>query len=178
MQRFIVFDVETPNRENRRMSAIGIAVVENGTIVQTLDFLVNPETFFDSFNTYLTGISKTTVASSPAFPRLWEKIAPLMDSGILVAHNAVFDLSVLKRCLADYNIAWKPSAPYLCTVQMGRRLLPGMSHKLDVLCHYYGIDLDHHKAGSDSRACAQILLKYLEGGVEASQFIRTYSFKP
>ena len=28
MSRFVVFDVETPNRYNNRMSAIGIAVIE------------------------------------------------------------------------------------------------------------------------------------------------------
>ena len=32
MSRFIVFDVETPNRYNNRMSAIGICVVESGRI--------------------------------------------------------------------------------------------------------------------------------------------------
>ena len=28
--RYVVFDVETPNRYNNRMSAIGISVVEDG----------------------------------------------------------------------------------------------------------------------------------------------------
>ena len=32
MARFIVFDVETPNRKNNRISAIGITVVEEGKI--------------------------------------------------------------------------------------------------------------------------------------------------
>ena len=32
MSRFVAFDVETPNRENRRMSAIGITVIEDGEI--------------------------------------------------------------------------------------------------------------------------------------------------
>lgn len=59
---------------------------------------------------------------------------------------------------------------------MGRRLLPGMSHKLNVLCDHYGICLDHHKADSDSRACAAILLRYLVDGADIRQFIRTCSF--
>ena len=37
MSRFIVFDVETPNRYNNRMSAIGIAVIEDGVIVKAFD---------------------------------------------------------------------------------------------------------------------------------------------
>ena len=150
--RFIVFDVETPNRYNNRMSAIGISVVESGKIVYSYFSYVNPETFFDNFNTMLTGIDERTVASAPTFPKLWKNIEPLFSSGILVAHNALFDLSVLKKCLTDYGIAWKASADYCCTVQIGHRLLPGMQYKLNVLCDHYGIPLNHHQADSDSRA--------------------------
>lgn len=174
MARFIVFDVETPNRFNNRISAIGITVIENGEIAENFYSLVNPETHFDGFNIYLTGINEESVRNAPTFPELWRRIEPIFESGILVAHNAVFDLSVLKRCLCDYNIQWKDTAEYLCTVQMGRRLLPKMSHKLNVLCDYYGIALQHHRADSDSGACAEILLKYIEGGTDVSQFIKTY----
>ena len=174
MPRYIVFDVETPNRMNSRMSAIGVTVVEDGEITEQYDTLVNPETYFDSFNTWLTGISGETVACAPTFPQVWEALEPLFESGILVAHNAVFDLAVLKKCLHDYGIFWRESARYLCTVQMGRRLLPGMSHKLNDLCDYYGIALDHHQAASDSMACAEILLRYMESGADLSRFIRTY----
>ncbi len=176
MPRFTVFDVETPNRLSNRMSAIGITVIEDGAITDDFYSLVNPETHFDYFNTKLTGISEETVRNAPVFPELWTRIEPLMSEGLLVAHNAVFDMNVLKKCLCDYGIDWKPYARYICTVQMGRRLLPGMSHKLNVLCDYYGIRLDHHKADSDSHACAEILLRYLESGADIRQFIRTCSF--
>ena len=71
---------------------------------------------------------------------------------------------------------WKPSARYLCAVQMGRQLLPGQSHKLNNLCDYYGIVLQHHQADSDIRACAEILLRYRESGADFRPFIRNYSF--
>ena len=100
----------------------------------------------------------------------------MMENGLLVAHNAVFDLGVLKKCLEGYGIDWTPYTRYLCTVQMGRRLLPGISHRLNALCDYYGIMLNHHQAASDSRACAEILMRYMEKGADLRQFIRTYSF--
>ncbi len=174
MYRYIAFDVETPNRFNDRMSAIGISVIEDGTATDAFFSYVNPETQFDPFNTQLTGISAGTVAGAPTFPEVWARIEPLMSSGILVAHNAVFDLSVLKRCLRDYGIQWKSAVRYCCTVQIGRRMLPGMSHKLDALCGLYGIALDHHRAASDSRACAEILLRYLASGAQEREWIRTY----
>ena len=54
MARFIVFDVETPNRYNNRMSAIGVTVVEDGAITDSFFSFVDPETRFDYFNTQLT----------------------------------------------------------------------------------------------------------------------------
>ena len=175
MSQFTVFDVETPNRMNSRMSAIGITIIEDRQIEKEFYTLVNPETHFDPFNTMLTGISEESVRNAPSFPEVWEKIEPYMSGGLLVAHNAQFDMGVLKKCLLAYEIEWKPCAHYICTVQMGRRLLPGISHKLNDLCDYYGIALDHHKADSDSRACAQILLRYLQSGADIRPFIRTCS---
>jgi len=175
MAKYIAFDVETPNRFNNRMSAIGITIIENESVTRKLYSLVNPETGFDAFNTRLTGISEEMVQNKPAFPEIWEKIEPIMSSGILVAHNAPFDMCVLKHCLRDYGIEWQKKAQYLCTVQIGRRLLPEISHRLNALCDYYGIALNHHHAGSDSLACAEILLKYIESNADIDRFIKTYS---
>ena len=175
MSRFVVFDVETPNRLSNRMSAIGITVIEDGVIVNEYYSLVDPEQPFDYFNTRLTGISEETVAGAPTFPELWTRIEPLMSSGLLAAHNASFDMSVLKKCLQSYGIAWRTEVRGLCTVLMGRRLLPGISHRLGDMCAYYSIDLAHHRADSDSMACAQILLRYMESGADVARFIRTYT---
>ncbi len=177
MYNYVVFDVETPNRENNRMSAIGITLIKDGKISGEFYSLVNPETYFDYFNTQLTGIGEEDVLYEPNFAEIWEKIEPLMNSGILVAHNATFDLGVLKRCLEAYGIEWKPYVHYLCTVRAGRKLLPDMKHRLNDLCDYYGIPLNHHRADSDSTACAQILLNYVKDGAELKDFIRTYKFR-
>ena len=166
--RYICFDVETPNSRNDRMSAIGISVVEGGRITEEFFSYVNPEEPFDDFNTRLTGISAETVASAPTFRDLWPRIRPLMSGGILAAHNAPFDLGVLKNCLKDYGIPWKTQVPYVCTVRIGRKVLPEISHKLNEMCAYYQIELDHHQADSDSHACAEILIRYLRSGVDVS----------
>ena len=136
--------------------------------------LVDPETHFDYFNTKLTGIDADKVKGAPNFAELWKKIEPIMSKGILVAHNAVFDMSVLSACLRDYGISWKPTAKYLCTVRIGRRVLPDMKHNLNVMCDHYGIALDHHQADSDSHACAEILLRYIESGIDVREYVKEY----
>lgn len=172
--RYIVFDVETPNRYNNRISAIGITVIEDGKIIDNYFSLVDPEQPFDWFNSKLTGINEETVFGEPAFPELWNQIEPIISSGILVAHNASFDIGVLRKCLAGYGIHWKPYVKGICTVIMGRTLLPGISHRLNDLCEYYGIALNHHQADSDSKAAAEILLRYLENDADPMKYIRTY----
>lgn len=174
-KRYIAFDVETPNYANDRMSAIGIAVVEDGIIVDEFATLVNPESRFDYFNIRLTGITPELAAEAPSFPELWPKIEPILGSGLLIAHNAAFDMSVLSKCLRDYGIHWRTNANYACTVQMGRRCYPELpDHKLNTLCDYLGIALNHHQAGSDSRACAELLVNYLERGMDIRKFLRSY----
>lgn len=177
MSRFIAFDVETPNRANNRISAIGITITDGQRIIDEYYSLVDPKTHFDRFNTILTGISSKSVQGAPDFVQLWEKIEPIMSSGILVAHNALFDLRVLHHCLKDHGISWKSKAEYICTVQAGRKLLPNISHKLNDMCRHYGIELDHHQAASDSRACAQILMRYIGQGADADSFIELYDLE-
>lgn len=173
--RFIAFDVETPNAQNDRMSAIGITVVEDGRIVEEFYSLVDPEADFDWFNIQLTGITPEMVEGQPNFGGLWETIGPIMDSGLLIAHNAPFDMGVLGKCLRRYDIDWHPTVHYACTCRMGRACLPFLpNHKLNTLCDYLGITLDHHNAGSDSRACAQLLQYYLEEDLALEKFRRTY----
>ena len=173
--RYVCFDVETPNSLNDRMSAIGISVVENGKVTQEFFSYVNPEEPFDAFNTQLTGISVATVASAPSFAQLWPEIEPILSSGILVAHNAPFDLSVLKNCLIAYGITWKERTRYLCTVRIGKTELPGVSHKLNDLCEHFGIQLDHHQADSDSRACAEILIRYMQSQAKLGNYLRWFA---
>lgn len=50
MNRYIVFDVETPNRYNNRISAIGITVIDDGVVTDSYFSYVNPEVFFDYIN--------------------------------------------------------------------------------------------------------------------------------
>lgn len=175
--RYVAFDVETPNCSNDRMSAIAIVVMEQGRIVDRFFSLVQPETHFDTFNVALTGITPQAVASAPTFAQLWPCICPLLESGILVAHNAPFDMAVLAKCLRHYGIAWRGTAPYICTCRLARRCLPALpDHKLDTLCRYFAIDLNHHQADSDALACARIFL-HLSTQADTGAQLRNYDMQ-
>ena len=172
--RYAVFDVETPNYANNRMSAVGIVVMEDDRIVTRFSSLINPEARFDPFNVALTGITPEMVADAPTFGQLWPEIKPLFEDAILVAHNAQFDMAVLSKCLRAYGIFWKEQTSYICTCKMSRGCLPFLeNHKLNTLCDYYGLALDHHRADSDALACAQIL-RLLVKMTDRQAYLRQY----
>ena len=176
--RFIAFDVETPNSANDRMSAIGITVVEDGEILQRFSTLINPETYFHPFNIQLTGITPDMASAAPTFPELWETIEPMMSSGVLIAHNAPFDMRVLSKCLRAYGIQWQPTTTYACTCRMGKACYPALeNHRLNTLCYHLHIPLNHHDAGSDSEGCAKLLVNYLKRGLDITRFLRRYDMQ-
>lgn len=175
-KRYIVFDVETPNHANDRMCSIGIVVVENQKIVKDQYFLINPEAEFDAINISLHGIKPNDVEDKPTFGQLWKTIEPVLSDGLLVAHNAPFDMSVLAKCLNAYDIEWNPYVFYACTCQMGRTFFPDAeNYRLNTLCEMLNISLsNHHNALDDAKACANILLHCLEKSVDINNFIRNY----
>ena len=176
--RYVAFDVETPNSRNDRMSAIGLAVIQDGRITEEFSTVVDPETHFDRFNIWLTGITPAMAAEGPSFGALWPVLEGYFADAVLLAHNAPFDMRVLSLCLRAYGIEWRDTVPYACTVRMGRRCYPELpDHKLDTLCRYRGIELDHHRAGSDSRACAELFLDYLDRGLDPAAFCRRYDLR-
>ena len=61
-----------------------------------------------------------------------------------------------------------------CPLRMASELVERFPISSIPLLAYYGIALDHHKADSDSHAAAEILLRYMEEGVEVGKYTRTF----
>lgn len=177
-ERYIAFDVETPNSYNHRMSSIGITVVENGSIIRDYSSLINPETHFDPFNIQLTEISPAMVKDAPTFPQLWPKLEELFSDAVLLAHNAPFDMGVLAKCLRAYGISWRPYVQYACTCRMSRKCYPHLeNHKLNTVSRFLGISLEHHQAASDAHACAEIFCACMEDGLQLRPFLKAYDME-
>ena len=76
----------------------------------------------------------------------------------LVAHNASFDISVLRHTLDDYGIPY-PELDYYCTRAISRALWPTLpSYGLELVSNYLGLPFTHHKVEGDALACATIVL--------------------
>ncbi|SMH54526.1 3'-5' exonuclease [Azospirillum agricola] len=155
----VAIDFETANELRTSACSIGVAWIENGRVTETEEHLIRPrEMRFNPFNTVIHGIRAEDVADAPEFPAVWARLRDRMEGRLVLAHNAAFDLSVLRHTLTDYGLDW-PACSYLCTVVLARRAWPALTaHKLNHLADFLGIALDHHRAGSDAEACGRIAL--------------------
>lgn len=164
---YTVFDVETANSQRDSICAIGIIRYENDTIIFEKEILINPEVKFNYFNTRIHGITERDVVDAPIFPEVWPLIKQYFQNTILVAHNAKsMDLCALYRTLERYDLPLVEN-DYICTMELAKDIFKNddsvQSYRLDVLAKKYEIDLfNHHDALEDTRACFEILKKFVE----------------
>ena len=78
MDRFVCIDVEMPNGDNDRISAIGVAEFVGGVVTQRFYALINPETWFQPYVIELIGITPDIVSEMPE-----ELLDAIFDTGDL-----------------------------------------------------------------------------------------------
>lgn len=157
---FITIDFETATAARNSPCEVGLTFVENNKIVDTKSWLIKPiYPVFDSFNVFLHGITENDVADQPEFDELWSELQPLISNRFLIAHNASFDFSVLRRTLETYNLTF-PTLDYSCSYIISKKIWEGLpNYGLKSLCKLLDIPLEHHRAAPDSRATAELAIK-------------------
>jgi DNA polymerase-3 subunit epsilon len=156
----VAIDFETANASRSSPCAIGLAWVGLNGVSHVSHRLIRPKSLkFDGINISIHGIRPEDVKDEPEFPEVWAELAPHLTGTMVLAHNASFDMSVLRATLDLYGLMW-PELSYLCTVKVARECWPELvDHKLPTVAAHLGIDLDHHVASSDAEACAQVALR-------------------
>lgn len=170
---FIALDVETAIGKRWSICQIGLAIVRNGEIIETISELIKPpDNEYSHWNTRIHGIGPDDTVDKPVFPEIWAKYSNLFTKNRIVAHNASFDISCLRQTLEYYNID-VPNFEYACTYE-----LSGL--KLSEACSALNINLEyHHDAGCDAVACAKIFLQLQSGTqVDFNKFKNTAKKNP
>lgn len=167
---FVTIDFETANEKRASACSFGLAIVSDGKVVDARHWLIRPQELrFNPFNVGIHGINEAAVADKPRLCDLWDEIRPLLDGNLVLAHNASFDMSVLRKSLDGYGIPY-PQCDYSCTYLIARETwtdwvcfaLGAVAYKLD-------LPFIHHDAMEDARACAEIALR-------AAQHLNVYTF--
>ncbi|MBE5960165.1 MAG: DNA polymerase III subunit epsilon [Lachnospiraceae bacterium] len=157
---FTAIDFETANEKRSSPCSVGITVVENGQITGEHYFLIRPkEMRFVPMNIMIHGITPDQVEDADEFDIVFEKIRPYLENRLVIAHNASFDMSVLRNTLDLYQIPY-PSFDYCCTMVMARHFYPYLENaKLNTVNAHLGYSFSHHQALADASACANVLLE-------------------
>jgi DNA polymerase III subunit epsilon len=161
---FITIDFETATPDRDSPCEIGLTFVEGNEIKDVKSWLIKPSyyPYFDNFNMSIHGITPNDVKDAPEFGELWTEIKPLIEGQFLIAHNAGFDMSVLRRTLEFYKIPF-PDLEYSCSYIFSKKVWEGLpAYDLKTLCRHNQIALVHHRAGHDSEATAKLSLKAFE----------------
>jgi len=161
--RFAAIDFETASGSAASACSLGIAVVEGEAIVRRKQWLIRPPSlYFSPFNIRVHGITPEMVAERPEFDALWPEIESEIGERVLVAHNAAFDMGVLRATMQRYDV-WSTKMRFLCSCALSRRCWPELErHSLDALAREFGINFRHHDAEEDAMAAALVVLRAAE----------------
>ena len=160
---YIAIDFETANEKRNSPCSIGIVIVKNGHVVEKLHYLIRPkEMRFMPINIGIHGIRPAMVANEPEFDKVWEKIKHYFNENLVIAHNASFDISVLRKTAELYDIKL-PSFDYICTMKLAKNFYKEIDNaKLNTVNDFLGYQFKHHDALYDALACSNILMNISE----------------
>ena len=156
LSAFVAIDFETSDNWRDSACAIGLVRVEAQRIVERRRELIRPPRRRFS-QTRVHGLTWEDVRDAPRFSEVWPTVRPLLKGAEFLAAHTAFDRSVLSACCDAGRLA-VPAAPFLDTMKLARHRWCIYPTRLDDVCRYLGLRLEHHDPLSDAEACAWIVL--------------------
>lgn len=166
---YAVVDVETTGTDPETDEVVSLAVVRldpDGVETARYATLVRPSRPIPAEATAVHGITDADVATAPALADIAPRLLALLEGAVFAAHNAPFDLAMLRRGLAAVGLAYRPVG-VACTLDAFRLLEPlASSHRLEAICARHEIVLeDAHEALGDVVATAALVRLLLARGL-------------
>ena len=161
---YCVFDIETTglSPQSCKITEIGAVIVKKGEVIDKFDTFTDPEVHIPENITKLTSITDEMVAGAPKNADAVREFLKFAGNRILVAHNASFDTSFIRKVAQDNQIEF--TVPYMDTVALSRYANPELkNHKLDTIAEYFNLgDFHHHRACDDAEMLGMILIKLFD----------------
>ncbi len=159
----VIFDFETTGLDSEldRIIEIGAIKVKDGKLGDQYSTLVSTDIPIPEVVQTLTGITPDMLIGQPGIDKVLPEFLTFIKGSVLVAHNAEFDMGMLKAaCSRDgIDLDW----PAFCTLKMARELLPELEQKnLDTLAKHYGLTFEsRHRSIGDVKVTAAVLKEFL-----------------
>ncbi len=168
--REIVLDTETTGlspQDGHRIVEIGaVELINHVPTGRTYHQYINPERDMpaEAFNVH--GLSEEFLRKHPVFAEVAAAFSEFIADGILVIHNAPFDMAFINFELKIHKLEIIPEEQVLDTLALARKKHPMGPNSLDALCRRYGVDNSNrtkHGALLDSELLASVYLELIGG---------------
>ena len=172
---FVVFDLETTGLRPgaARPCEFGAVRVEHLELTERFETLANPGVRLQPAVSALTGLRDEQLRRAPPVAAAVRRFLAFAGDGVLVAHNARFDMAFLDnetRRLTGRRVA----ATVVDTVGLARRLLGRQPANLAALSYRFATEVRPcHRALPDAEATAEVLLRLI--GLAQERGARTVS---
>lgn len=177
---FIAFDTETTGLDpvSGRIVEIGAVKFDQRGVIARYNVLINPEMPMPEEAGKVNGITDEMLKDKPLIADVFPDFFDFIGTGVLVAHNAPFDINYVN---AELKRAGKfpLTNKAVDTRIFVKEVFPGLSsYALQDLAVQFGITaLEAHRAEDDARVCMelfeQILSRFLKNNPELVEKIRT-----
>lgn len=158
---FTAIDFETANSHRGSACAVGLVKVRDGHIVDTASWLIKPPPGLDDFdpiNVELHGITQQDVQLAADWEMSLEGILLFVHGDPLVAFDAPYDASVMRKATEDQQLDL-PAKDFYCALHLAQEHLDLPRHRLgDVLAALDLPPVERHEPQAHALACAQIVL--------------------
>ncbi|MCL2801163.1 MAG: 3'-5' exonuclease [Treponema sp.] len=161
---FITIDFETAKYSQESACSVGLVKFKDGKPIDTFYSLIRPPSLYIRPDfTEIHGLTIDDVRDAPRFSEIWDEGIKTFIKGFpLAAHNASFDMGVLKAVLNWYELPL-PQFSYFCTCRLSRRTWPELkSHALTALARNFEIVYDAHNALDDALTCGKLVIMSAE----------------
>lgn len=155
---YFALDVETANADYSSICQIGIAEFQNSQLISEWSSLINPESYFDPFNTYIHGISEDDVVNAPTFRKVYDELVNRLSGQITIHHMPFDKIAITRACLQNDLEILEPK--WLDSAKIARRTWEQFAYagySLANLAAFLNIDFKHHDALEDAIAAAKIV---------------------
>jgi DNA polymerase III subunit epsilon len=158
---FTAIDFETATGHPESACAVGIVTVNDGIIIEEYYTLIQPpNNEYWYRNIMVHGIKPIETMNGKTFDQVFPEIQKRLFGRKIVAHNEAFDRRVLTKTMQAYGLYYDEleiADMWECTCKIYRKKgykPANLKHCSDL----NNIELVHHEALSDARACAKLYL--------------------
>lgn len=173
---WVSIDTETTGRSAHgdRVIEVGCVFFQDGKVVDTKGWLINPERPIPADASQVHGIVDADVAGKPTFAELADEIFESMQGSLPLAYNAEFDRGFLlaelqrtawgQRPTTDRPPALREGVQWIDPLDWARELQKEhRSRSLGDVCGRLGISLENaHRATDDAAAAGLVMAAFLE----------------